>query len=55
METYSPSSLLVLCGVQGGVRRLLLLRFAGVVLSCGDGLVVASFVRVLFLFFLISL
>jgi len=28
----------------------LLMRFAGVVLSCDGGLVVASFVRVLFLF-----
>jgi hypothetical protein len=29
---------------------LLLLRFAGAVLSCGGGLAVASYVKVLFLF-----
>jgi hypothetical protein len=46
-----PTSLLVLCSVQGGVRRLLLLRLAGAVLSCGGCLVVASYVRVLFCFF----
>jgi hypothetical protein len=46
-----PSGLLVLYGVQGGVQRLLLLRFAGAVLLCGGGLVVASFMRVLFCFY----
>lgn len=46
----TPSSL-VLCGVKGGVLWLLLLRFAGAVFSCGGGLAVASFVRVLFCFF----
>jgi hypothetical protein len=48
-----PPSLLVLCDVQGGVRRLLLLRFASAMFSCGGGLIVASFMRVLFSFLLL--
>jgi hypothetical protein len=43
-----PTSSLVRCGVQGGIQRLLLLRFAGAVLSCGGGLAIASYVRVFF-------